>query len=100
MVSETRGRRVAIIKALAHPTRLQIAESLFDGPRCVSDLHAETGFDLSTVSKHLNLMREAGWIRCEKKGLQVFYELACPCFKVFLNCVDSLVAAASDSDCC
>lgn len=100
MIPELRDRRVAIIKALAHPTRLQIAEALLDGPLCVSDLHALTEYDLSTVSKHLNLMRQAGWICCEKKGLQVFYELACPCFNDFLRCVDSLSTTTPDRDCC
>lgn len=95
-----REQRVAVIKALAHPTRLQIAEALVDGPLCVSDLRALTKYDLSTVSKHLNLMRQAGWICCEKQGLHVFYELSCPCFKEFLRCVDTLAKSPQDPECC
>ena len=91
-------QRVAVIKALAHPTRLAIAEALAAGPRCVSDLHALTDADLSTVSKHLTLMRQAGWIACEKRGQHVHYRLACDCLPTFLQCIDSL--ASDHSDCC
>jgi ArsR family transcriptional regulator len=90
--------RVAAIKALAHPTRLLIAEALADGPRCVSEIHALTDADLSTVSKHLTLMREAGWLACEKQGQQVLYRLACDCLPTFLRCIDSL--SRPDSPCC
>ena len=88
-------RRVQIIKALAHPARLEIAQALAAGPRCVSDLQALVGSDISTVSKHLALMRKAGWISCRKDGLHIFYRLACPCLNEFLQCVDSLGAEGS-----
>lgn len=94
--------RVSVIKALAHPTRLRIIEFLSSGPRCVSAIQAEVGSDLSTVSKHLSLMREAGWVSCEKRGLQIYYEIACTCLEDFLRCVDTL-ARETESDgevCC
>ncbi len=91
--------RVAAIKALAHPTRLGIAEFLADGPRCVSEIHARTDADLSTVSKHLTLMRQAGWLACEKRGQQVHYRLACDCLPTFLRCIDSLGCGDTPCDC-
>ena len=89
-------RRVAIIKALAHPSRLAIAEALQAGEQCVCDLREIVGADLSTVSKHLAVMREAGLLEMEKRGLNVFYRLRCPCLISFFECVDSLVPAAPD----
>ncbi len=90
--SQTRSqRRVTIIKALAHPSRLAIAEALQGGERCVCDLRDLVGADLSTVSKHLTVMREAGLLEMEKRGLNVFYRLRCPCLLSFFECVDSLV---------
>lgn len=83
-------KRVTVIKSLAHPTRLRIIELLSKSSLCVSELQAEVGGDLSTVSKHLSLMREAGWVRCEKQGLHIHYNIACDCLDEFLNCVDSL----------
>ena len=90
--------RVSAIKALAHPTRLRIAEALAAGPLCVSEIHALTEADLSTVSKHLSLMREAGWLSCEKQGQHIHYRLACECLDTFLRCVDSL--GCGDANCC
>ena len=86
-------RRVAVIKALAHPSRLVIAEALQSGEQCVCDLRELVGADLSTVSKHLTVMREAGLLEMEKRGLNVFYRLKCPCLLSFFECVDSLVPA-------
>ena len=90
--SQTRSqRRVGIIKALAHPSRLAIAEALQSGELCVCDLRDLVGADLSTVSKHLTVMREVGLLEMEKRGLNVFYRLTCPCLLSFFDCVDSLV---------
>ncbi len=89
-------RRVAIIKALAHPSRMTIAEALQEGERCVCDLRDLVGGDLSTVSKHLTVMREAGLLDMEKRGLNVYYRLRCPCLLAFFECVDSLVAPETE----
>ncbi len=86
-------RRVAVIKALAHPSRLIIAEALQGGEQCVCDLRELVGSDLSTVSKHLTVMREAGLLEMEKRGLNVYYRLRCPCLLSFFDCVDSLAPA-------
>lgn len=88
-------RRVAVIKALAHPSRLTIAEALQQGEQCVCDLRELVGSDLSTVSKHLTLMRQAGLVEMEKRGLNVYYRLRCPCLLSFLECVDSLAPGVS-----
>ena len=90
--------RVTVIKALAHPTRLRVAELLAQKTSCVSELHQQIGGDLSTVSKHLSIMREAGWLTCHKTGLHIHYSLACNCLDEFLRCVDSL--AQDPSNCC
>ena len=92
--------RVTVIKALAHPTRLRIAELLSKSSTCVGDLHQQIGGDLSTVSKHLTIMRQAGWLTYEKAGLQVHYSLVCDCLDDFLRCVDSLAKTSPDSNCC
>lgn len=91
-------RRVAVIKALAHPSRLIIAEALQAGEHCVCDLRELVGSDLSTVSKHLTVMREAGLLEMEKRGQNVYYRLRCPCLLSFFECVDSLAPARKRSD--
>lgn len=94
-----RRRRLAVIKALAHPSRLLIAETLMRGEQCVCDLQERVGADMSTVSKHLALMRSAGLLVCERRGLNIYYRLACGCLGDFLRCLDELTPAGAGADC-
>lgn len=83
--------RAVIIKALAHPTRLFIVNELSDGERCVCELHEKIDADMSTVSKHLAVLKSAGIVADEKRGLQVFYRLRCPCIMNFFGCVENVL---------
>jgi DNA-binding transcriptional ArsR family regulator len=85
-----------IIRAMAHPTRLMIVDELKNGPRCVCELTALAGADTSTVSKHLSVLKSAGIIADEKRGLKVFYSLKMPCVLNFFSCVDSVLRANAD----
>ena len=53
-------RRAAVIKALAHPSRLYIVDRLAEHAHCVNELTALIGSDMSTVSKHLSVLKNAG----------------------------------------
>jgi ArsR family transcriptional regulator len=86
--SHTAQKRVAVLKALAHPTRLLLTERLMEGELCVGELRELVGDDVSTVSKHLLILRQAGVVACRKQGLNVYYSLACDCFSDFLECID------------
>ena len=55
--------------------------------RCVCELQEIAGRDISTVSSHLNLLKNAGILVCEQRGRQVFYSLACPCLAEVFACV-------------
>ena len=79
-----------VLKALAHPTRLLLVEELARKPRCVCELRDAAGLDISTVSKHLALLRNAGIVEDEKQGLKVFYSLRTPCVLNFFKCVESV----------
>lgn len=85
------GRRVRLLKALAHPSRLAMVQALQEGEQCVCDLRDLVKADLSTVSKHLSVLRAAGIVDMEKRGQNVFYRLRCSCLLSFLDCVDSLM---------
>ncbi len=85
--------RAAVMKALAHPTRLMMIEELSHGERCVCELREMAGCDLSTVSKHLALLRNAGIVEDEKRGKQVYYRLRVPCVLNFFHCLDSVLTA-------
>jgi ArsR family transcriptional regulator len=94
MDAKTQARfeaRARIIKALAHPSRLFMVEELSRGERCVCELTEMVGSDMSTVSKHLSLLKAAGIVADEKRGMQVYYRLKVPCVLRFLDCVAEVI---------
>lgn len=94
MDTKTRARleaRARIIKAMAHPTRLFIVDELSRGERCVRELTDMIGADVSTVSKHLSVLKAEGIIQDEKRGTQVYYKLQVPCVLRFFSCVETVL---------
>jgi DNA-binding transcriptional ArsR family regulator len=83
--------RAGIMKALAHPTRLFIVDELSRGERCVADLTKLIGADMSTVSKHLSLLKSVGIVEDDKRGLQVYYRLRMTCVLGFFDCLESVL---------
>jgi len=79
------------MKALAHPTRLFIVEELSRGEQCVCELTEMVGADVSTVSKHLSVLRAAGLVQDDKRGTQVYYSLRCACSLSFFHCIDDVL---------
>ncbi len=63
------------IKALAHPTRLAILETLKAGEKCVCEILPEVGLEQSNVSQHLAKMREKGVLESRKEGNSVYYRV-------------------------
>ncbi len=82
-----RKHRAAVFKALGHPARLQMVEALRGGERCVCELVEGSEGGWSTVSRHLSVLKAAGILEDEKRGLQVYYKLALPCVGTFLDCL-------------
>lgn len=94
MDTETKARyemRAAVVKAMAHPTRLFIVDTLARQEQCVCELTEMIGADTSTVSKHLTVLKNAGIIKDEKRGTMVFYQLRCPCVLTFIECVEQVI---------
>jgi len=83
--------RADVMKALAHPTRLFIVDELSRGEKCVCELTAMIGDDTSTVSKHLSVLKNSGLVQDDKRGLQVYYTLTCPCVLNFMSCVETVI---------
>ena len=85
--------RAGIIKAMSHPTRLFMVDELSRGERCVHELTEMVGVDVSTISKHLSILKGVGIVADEKRGAQVFYSLRVPCVLNFFSCVESVIKA-------
>lgn len=67
--------KVAIFNALAHPLRLKILERLRSGSCCVCNMLSYVGAEQSNVSHHLAILKNADIVHCEKKGLEIWYEV-------------------------
>lgn len=83
--------RAKIIKALAHPTRLFLVEELSRGERCVCELTEMVNADMSTVSRHLSILKAAGLVQDRRQGTSIFYTLTTPCVLNFLGCVETIL---------
>jgi ArsR family transcriptional regulator len=68
---------VAAFKALADPTRLEILRLVGaqSGPTCVCDIVDHFDRSQPTISHHLKVLREAGWLTQTKMGIWAFYAI-------------------------
>ena len=92
MTDRLRGR-ARVLKAMGHPSRLAMLEALASGEKCVGELQAVVGSDLSTVSRHLAVLKNAGILEDRKQGANVLYSLRVPCLLDFFTCVDMVLEA-------
>jgi ArsR family transcriptional regulator len=88
--------RANILKAMAHPTRLFIIEELSEETHNVGELTEKIGADISTVSKHLNVLKSEGIIHDERKGTSIYYHLSCPCVLNFYECVEGVIKSNAE----
>ncbi len=80
-VSEGEAVRAARrLGALADPTRLRILSLLarHGGHLCVCDLTATFPLGQPTISYHLKVLREAGLVSVERRGLWAYYRVEPP----------------------
>ena len=66
---------VRTYKALAEPNRIRILKMLEIRPLCVCEITDVLQLATSTVSKHLSILRDAGFISDQKEGKWVDYYL-------------------------
>ncbi|HVB22412.1 MAG TPA: metalloregulator ArsR/SmtB family transcription factor [Ktedonobacteraceae bacterium] len=64
-----------LLKALADPTRLRILSLLsrHEGEVCVFEIVESFTLEQPTISHHLRILRDAGFVDCHKKGLWAYY---------------------------
>ncbi|MEN6305808.1 MAG: metalloregulator ArsR/SmtB family transcription factor [Armatimonadia bacterium] len=90
-------QKAKIIKAMGHPSRLMMIDALAESEKCVCELRELVGSDMSTVSKHLSVLRNAGLVTDRKQGLQVFYALRVPCITKFFGCVEAVMTESPEA---
>jgi len=70
--------KAEVFQALAHPTRIHIAECLQEGEVPVGALLKRVGIQATNLSQHLAVLRAKGLVTYRKEGTQVFYALRDP----------------------
>ncbi len=85
--------RANLLKALAHPARLYITDCLDNRSLCVEELTELIGSDMSTISKHLRVLKEAGVVKDTRDGRRIYYSLAVPCVLSFFGCLEQTLQA-------
>ena len=67
-----------IFKALAHPGRIKILESLHDGEKTVAEIQALLDDEPASASQHLAVLRMKDLVVGRKEGTSVYYSVADP----------------------
>lgn len=66
------------LKALSDPTRLKILYLLSDDELCVCEIMYALNKPQSSVSHHLNILKNSGFIKGRKEGIWIHYSLKSP----------------------
>ncbi|WP_232703541.1 ArsR/SmtB family transcription factor [Halobacterium wangiae] len=65
-----------IFQALANEDRIRLLEALREGEFCGCELMVILDAPQSTVATHLRKLRQAGLVKCRKKGKWNYYRIA------------------------
>lgn len=88
-------QQARVLKALANESRLMIIDRLNRGECSVGELTKLIGRDVSTVSKHLALLRANGIVDDRREGTTVFYRLLTSCVCNFFACATQVLKEKS-----
>jgi ArsR family transcriptional regulator len=84
---ESAQRVAEVLKAMAHPVRLQIVAALESEALCVADIMAAVGGKQAITSQQLNMMRTRGVLEARREGNKVYYSIANPNVIRLLDCM-------------
>lgn len=75
MPVETAENLTQLFKAMSSPIRVQILDILsrHAGEICVCDIESQFELSQPTISHHLGVLRKAGLVQSEQRGLWAFY---------------------------
>jgi DNA-binding transcriptional ArsR family regulator len=67
---------ILLLQAIADPTRLAILRQLsVEGTVCACNFTDCCGVGQPTISHHLKVLREAGWVESERRGTWIYYSV-------------------------
>jgi ArsR family transcriptional regulator len=75
-MARTNDPDVQLLQAAADPIRLRMIRQLsLGGQVCACDFVADASVSQPTISHHLRVLREAGWVATERRGTWIWYSL-------------------------
>ena len=83
-----------LFRALSHPARIRILETLSAGERSVGELQPEIGIELSHLSQQLGVLRRAGLVTSRKEGQSVYYSVKYPLINKLLSVAKQLLISS------
>jgi ArsR family transcriptional regulator len=70
------SRAAALFRTLGDAERLKLLETLAHGEVCVTELSEASGYNISTVSQRLRVLKSDGLVVHRREGRHIFYALA------------------------
>lgn len=75
MAEKTFEEKARLLKAIAHPTRLQLLNLMRNECPCVRTMEEALGLAQPNISQHLSLLRNVGIVSSERDGNQMCYSI-------------------------
>jgi len=98
MYQEVFQLHAELLKALAHPRRLEIVNLLRGQELSVTDLQEMLGLPQANLSQHLMLLRKYGVVGYRREGKQVFYKIAHKNFLKACDLIRNILVERYDDD--
>ena len=76
------------LRTLSHPHRLRMVQILLKGPCSVGELAGACEIQSHMASEHLRLMKDRGFLKSERHGRNVIYDVAEPCLASIMGCIE------------
>jgi ArsR family transcriptional regulator len=88
MEHDTAQHAAEVLKAVAHPIRLQVIEVLEHGEKCVGDIVQALGIPQAVASQQLCLMKDKDILDSRRDGTKAFYSIKNPNVIKLLHCIN------------
>lgn len=86
--------KAEMFRALSHPARIRVLETLALGERSVGELQPEIGIESSHLSQQLGVLRRAGLVSSRKEGQSVYYSIKDPMLVELLGVAKRLLISS------
>jgi ArsR family transcriptional regulator len=67
-----------LCKCMSSALRIEIVHILRDGPLRVSEIARMTGHPMTTISRHLGVLRNGGVVISQRQAQDIYYQIANP----------------------